>query len=142
MRASILNVDFEAMTMTMNGLEFVTCVTCHERRPKSNVSARIQSKQHLGILFCLGGSVEGAKAQTLVSYTGHHIWERETKSFLDFLGQAILNISHHLPSTISIHTQKVPNRIWETFELNQLKSAPSQLLPVFPGFDQLQSCCS
>jgi hypothetical protein len=28
-------------------------------------------------------------------------------------------------------------RVRETFELNQLKSAPSQLLPVFSGFDQL-----
>jgi hypothetical protein len=27
------------------------------------------------------------------------------------------------------------------FELNQLKSAPSQLLPVFPGFHRLQTCC-
>jgi hypothetical protein len=31
--------------------------------------------------------------------------------------------------------------IRETFELNQLKSAPSQLLPVSPGFDWLQTCC-
>ena len=30
-------------------------------------------------------------------------------------------------------------RVRETFELNQLKSAPSQLLPVFPGFDRLQT---
>jgi hypothetical protein len=34
---------------------------------------------------------------------------------------------------------KLP-RVRETFELNQLKSAPSQLLPVFPGFDRLQTC--
>jgi hypothetical protein len=26
-------------------------------------------------------------------------------------------------------------------ELNQLKSAPSQLLPVFSEFDRLQTCC-
>ena len=32
-------------------------------------------------------------------------------------------------------------RVWETFDLNQLKSAPSQLLTVFSGFDQLQTCC-
>ena len=32
-------------------------------------------------------------------------------------------------------------RVRETLELNQLKSAPSQLLPVFPGFDRLQTCC-
>jgi hypothetical protein len=32
-------------------------------------------------------------------------------------------------------------RVWETLELNQLKSAPSQLLPVFSGFDRLQTCC-
>jgi hypothetical protein len=32
-------------------------------------------------------------------------------------------------------------RVRETFELNQLKSAPSQLLPVFSGFDRLQTCC-
>jgi hypothetical protein len=33
--------------------------------------------------------------------------------------------------------------IWvrETFELSQLKSTPSQLLPVFPGFHRLQTCC-
>jgi hypothetical protein len=28
-----------------------------------------------------------------------------------------------------------PSRVRETFELNQLKSAPSQLLLVFSGFD-------
>ena len=33
------------------------------------------------------------------------------------------------------------SRVRETFELNQLKSAPSQLLPVFSGFDRLQTCC-
>jgi len=33
------------------------------------------------------------------------------------------------------------NRLQETFELNQLKSVPSQLLPVFSGFDWLQTCC-
>ena len=33
------------------------------------------------------------------------------------------------------------NRIRETFELNQPKSAPSQLLPVFSGFDRLPTCC-
>jgi hypothetical protein len=32
-------------------------------------------------------------------------------------------------------------RVRETFELNQLKSAPSQLLPVFSGFHRLQTCC-
>ena len=32
-------------------------------------------------------------------------------------------------------------KVWENFELNQLKSAPSQLLPVFLGFDRLQTCC-
>ena len=32
-------------------------------------------------------------------------------------------------------------RVRETFELDQLKSVPSQLLPVFPGFDRLQTCC-
>jgi hypothetical protein len=34
-----------------------------------------------------------------------------------------------------------PSRVRETFELNQLKSAPSQILPVFSGFDRLQTCC-
>jgi hypothetical protein len=29
----------------------------------------------------------------------------------------------------------------ETFKLNELKSAPSQLLPVFSEFDRLQTCC-
>ena len=36
---------------------------------------------------------------------------------------------------------RVSPRVGETFELNQLKSAPSQLLPVFSGFDRLQTCC-
>jgi hypothetical protein len=37
---------------------------------------------------------------------------------------------------------RVTGRDLETFELHQLKSAPSsQLLPVFPGFDRLQTCC-
>ena len=31
-------------------------------------------------------------------------------------------------------------RVWEIFVLNQLKFAPSQLLPVFSEFDQLQTC--
>jgi hypothetical protein len=31
-------------------------------------------------------------------------------------------------------------RVQETFELNQLKSGPSQLLPVFSEFDWLQTC--
>jgi hypothetical protein len=30
--------------------------------------------------------------------------------------------------------------VWEIFELNQLKSTPSQLLPVFLGFDMMQIC--
>ena len=33
------------------------------------------------------------------------------------------------------------SRVRETFELHQLKSAPSQLLPVFSGFEWLQTCC-
>jgi hypothetical protein len=46
------------------------------------------------------------------------------------------------PTELKILLQKLINpRVPETFELNQLKSAPSQLLPVFPGFDQLQTCC-
>ena len=32
-------------------------------------------------------------------------------------------------------------KVRETFELNQLKSVPSQLLPVFSRFDRLQTCC-
>jgi hypothetical protein len=33
-------------------------------------------------------------------------------------------------------------KVWETFELNQLKSAHSQVLPgFFTGFDRLQTCC-
>ena len=32
-------------------------------------------------------------------------------------------------------------RVGEALELNQLKSAPSQLLPFFSGFDRLQTCC-
>ena len=35
----------------------------------------------------------------------------------------------------------IRNRVQEPFELNQLKSAPSQLLPDFSGFDRLQTCC-
>ena len=37
--------------------------------------------------------------------------------------------------------QEAGFRVRETFELNQLKSAPSQRLVVFPGFDRLQTCC-
>jgi hypothetical protein len=33
------------------------------------------------------------------------------------------------------------NMVRETLELNQLKSAVSQFLPVFSGFDWLQTCC-
>jgi hypothetical protein len=33
------------------------------------------------------------------------------------------------------------HRVRETFELNQLKSTPSQLLLVFSGFDRLQTYC-
>jgi hypothetical protein len=43
-----------------------------------------------------------------------------------------------------LHTQaksRDHGRVREAFELNQLKSAPSQLLPVFSGFDRLQTCC-
>jgi hypothetical protein len=36
---------------------------------------------------------------------------------------------------------KEGSRVRETFELNQLKSTPSQLLPVSSGFDRLQTCC-
>ena len=32
-------------------------------------------------------------------------------------------------------------RVRETLELNRLKPAPSQLLPVSSGFDRLQTCC-
>jgi hypothetical protein len=32
-------------------------------------------------------------------------------------------------------------KVRETFELNQLKSTPSQLLPVFSRFKRLQTCC-
>ena len=32
-------------------------------------------------------------------------------------------------------------RVRETFELNQLKFAPSQIPPIFSRFDQLQTCC-
>jgi hypothetical protein len=32
-------------------------------------------------------------------------------------------------------------RVQKTFELNQLKSAPSQLLLFFSGLDRLQTCC-
>jgi hypothetical protein len=35
----------------------------------------------------------------------------------------------------------MPTWVREIFELNQLKSAPSQLLPVFSRFDRLQTCC-
>ena len=33
------------------------------------------------------------------------------------------------------------SKVRETFDLNQLKSAPSQLLPIFSRFDWLQPCC-
>jgi hypothetical protein len=32
-------------------------------------------------------------------------------------------------------------KVRETFELNELKSAPSKLLPVLPGIYRLQTCC-
>jgi hypothetical protein len=33
------------------------------------------------------------------------------------------------------------SRVWETFELNQLKFAPFITSTGFPGFDRLQTCC-
>jgi hypothetical protein len=36
---------------------------------------------------------------------------------------------------------RLRTRVRETFELNRLKSTPSQLLPVSSGFDRLQTCC-
>ena len=47
------------------------------------------------------------------------------------------------PSFPFFSCQRPPpnNRVGETFELNQLKSAPSQLLPVFSEFDRLPTCC-
>jgi hypothetical protein len=35
----------------------------------------------------------------------------------------------------------LPAKLREIFELNQFNSAPSQLQPVFSGFDRLQTCC-
>ena len=62
----------------------------------------------------------------------HLLWYSSTQffnliSYLDFLG--------------SLEFLLFQARVRETFELNQLKSVPSQLLPVFSGFDQLQTCC-
>ena len=48
------------------------------------------------------------------------------------------NIFLRLPDARPLSYQ---SRVRETFELNQLKSAPSQLLPVFSGFDRLPTCC-
>jgi hypothetical protein len=42
---------------------------------------------------------------------------------------------------LNIIAEQACNRVRETFELNQVKSAPSQLLPVFPEFDRLQTSC-
>jgi hypothetical protein len=50
----------------------------------------------------------------------------------------------HLCLTLIIKELKFSvehDRVRETFELNQLKSAPSQLLPVFSEFDRFQACC-
>jgi hypothetical protein len=50
--------------------------------------------------------------------------------------------SGHLANpTVESRYLVIGSRVRETFELNQLKSVPSQLLPVFPGFDRLQTCC-
>ena len=46
---------------------------------------------------------------------------------------------HLLPSPLPSGGHR--RRVRETFELNQLKCGASQLLPVFSGFDQLQTCC-
>jgi hypothetical protein len=43
--------------------------------------------------------------------------------------------------SVEILAFPIPTKVQEIFELNQLKSAPSQLLPGFPGFDRLQTCC-
>ena len=51
-----------------------------------------------------------------------------------------LIVTASFSGTCLVHT-RLCCRVQETFELNQLKSAPSQLLPVFPGFDRLQTCC-
>jgi hypothetical protein len=65
-----------------------------------------------------------------------------------FVEATILTLSESTPSlTTDADTEGVWQiapvgfRVWETFELNQLKSAPSQLLPDFSGLDQLQTCC-
>jgi len=39
------------------------------------------------------------------------------------------------------HTKTLQSKVRETFELHQLKSAPSQLLPVSSRFDRLHTCC-
>jgi hypothetical protein len=107
---------------------------------KSNVSARIYSEQFLGVLFVSEGVLKVLKLRhwfhILVTISG-----RETESFLDFLGQAILNILTP-PSICDFHQNVKSPQQGSTFELNQLKSAPSQVLPVFfSGFDRLQTCC-
>ena len=52
-------------------------------------------------------------------------------------------VSSLLPQEGDIYvypSRQSSTRVRETFELNQLKSTPSQLLPVFSGFDRLQTC--
>ena len=65
-----------------------------------------------------------------------------------FVEATILTLSESAPSlTTDADTESVRQiapvhfRIGETFELNQLKSAPSQLLLLFSGPDRLQTCC-
>ena len=71
-------------------------------------------------------------------------------TYMCFIGMQSCNtcIEFSCPtSNCHAHIQQLPSfhkltcRVRETFELNQLKSAPSQLLPVFSGFDRLQTCC-
>ena len=45
------------------------------------------------------------------------------------------------PKAPILFSWQLHRRVRETFELNRLKSAPSQLLPVFSGFHRLQTCC-
>ena len=74
---------------------------------------------------------ELSNVATLKNYSMHNI--------LQPLG--IVWWGWHLGVKTPTPTSKIceSSRVWETFELNQLKSIPSLL--VFPVFDRLQTCC-
>ena len=60
----------------------------------------------------------------------------------DVSSMKLLEVGFYLLDPLNIvATNCIPLSVRETFEPNQLKSASSQLLLAFSGFDQLQTCC-